>query len=109
MTVDDNLPDAVREYRDARVAAANAGSSGGAFLAYPPEIDGPLHKMLRAADAAIDALEREVALMNSVLDVILEDHRAIELYYLEPDAKLGDVADVKRRLLARYTEEADHD
>lgn len=54
------------------------------------------------AEAKLAAVERERDRWEWVLDYVLGQARAVDLYYDVPEARVGDVDDVKRCLLARY-------
>jgi len=58
--------------------------------------------LIAALEAALAAVERERDRREWVLDYVLGQARAVDLYYDVPEARVGDVDDVKRCLLARY-------
>lgn len=70
-------------------------------------------RKLDQAEARAEELRRERDRWEWALDYVLGEARAVDLYYDIPEARIGDTADVKRCLLARYdaahTEEAGDD
>ena len=59
-------------------------------------------ELLEQAEARAEELRRERDRWEWALDYVLGEARAVDLYYDIPEARIGDTADVKRCLLARY-------
>jgi hypothetical protein len=54
------------------------------------------------ADAAILALAELVAKYKWMAEFLIESERAVDMYYIVPEAKIGDYDDVMRCLDARW-------
>jgi len=85
-----------------RASAVKRAEQAEAELAAMTKERDNLRSLLEVTEDARSDWREEARMWEWCLDYILNNARAVDLYYDVPEARIGDVDDVKRCLLARY-------